>query len=95
MSGKLTNQRPCPMMAKDLSVQNMDRDNNNIWVETLSLAKAGAVEAPAVIRSQEADTTKRNSEKLRALLLHLAREVPSEFFFYLLPSGGRFVSIGL
>ena len=74
MSGKLTNQRPCPMMAKDLSVQNMDRDNNNIiWVETLSLAKAGAVEAPAVIRSLEADTTKWNSEKLRALLLHLAR----------------------
>ena len=61
------------MMAKDLSVQNMDRDNNNIWVETLSLAKAGAVEAPAVIRSQKADTTKWNSEKLRALLLHLAR----------------------
>ena len=60
------------MMAKDLSVHNIDRDNNNdIRVETLSLAKAGPVEA--VIRSQEADTTKRNSEKLWALLLHRAR----------------------
>ena len=58
------------MKAMDLSVHNMDRDNNNdIRVEDLSLAMAGAVEA--VIRSQESDLTKRNSEKLRALLPHL------------------------
>ena len=64
-------------MAMDLSVHNMDRDNNNdIRVVDLSLAKAGAkelkeVEEEAVIRSQEADLTKLNSEKLRALLPHL------------------------
>ena len=51
VSGKLTNQRPCPMMAMDLSVHNMDRDNNNyVRVEELSLAKARAMEA--VIRSE-------------------------------------------
>merc|ERR1719480_677297 len=58
----------------DLSVHNMDRDNNNdIRVVDLSLAKAGAkeVEEESVIRSQEADLTKLNSEKLRALLPHL------------------------
>ena len=39
------------MMAMDLSVHNMDRDNNNyVRVEELSLAKARAVEA--VIRSE-------------------------------------------
>ena len=62
------------MMAMDLSVHNMDRDNNNdIRVVDLSLAKAGAKEeeAEAVIKSQEADITKLNSEKLRALLPHL------------------------
>lgn len=62
------------MMAMDLSVHNMDRDNNNdIRVVDLSLAKAGAKEEAeeAVIKSQEADITKLNSEKLRALLPHL------------------------
>ena len=63
------------MMAMDLSVHNMDRDNNNdIRVVDLSLAKAGAKEEEAeeaVIKSQEADITKLNSEKLRALLPHL------------------------
>ena len=62
------------MMAMDLSVHNMDRDNNNdIRVVDLSLAKAGAKEeeAEAVIKNQEADITKLNSEKLRALLPHL------------------------
>ena len=62
------------MMAMDLSVHNMDRDNNNdIRVVDLSLAKAGAKEeeSEAVIKSQEADITKLNSEKLRALLPHL------------------------
>ena len=62
-------------MAMDLSVHNMDRDNNNdIRVVDLSLAKAGAKELKeeeAVIRSQEADLSKLNSEKLRALLPHL------------------------
>ena len=47
------------MMSMDLSVHNMDRDNNNdIRVEDLSLAKAEGVEA--VDRSQEADITKLN-----------------------------------
>ena len=62
------------MMAMDLSVHNMDRDNNNdIRVVDLSLAKAGAKEETeeAVIKSQEADITKLNSEQLRALLPHL------------------------
>ena len=62
------------MRAMDLSVHNMDRDNNNdIRVVDLSLAKAGAKEEAeeAVIKSQEADITKLNSEKLRALLPHL------------------------
>ena len=62
------------MMAMDLSVHNMDRDNNNdIRVVDLSLAKAGAKEEAeeAIIKSQEADITKLNSEKLRALLPHL------------------------
>ena len=61
------------MMAMDLSVHNMDRDNNNdIRVVDLSLAKAGAKEEEeAVIKNQEADITKLNSEKLRALLPHL------------------------
>ena len=64
------------MMAMDLSVHNMDRDNNNdIRVVDLSLAKAGAKELKeaeeAVIRSQETDLSKLNSEKLRALLPHL------------------------
>ena len=63
-------------MAMDLSVHNMDRDNNNdIRVVDLSLAKAGAKELKeaeeAVIRSQETDLSKLNSEKLRALLPHL------------------------
>ena len=73
MSGELTSL----MMAMDLSVHNMDRDNNNdIRVVDLSLAKAGAkelkeAEEEALIRSQETDLTKLNSEKLRALLPHL------------------------
>jgi len=63
-------------MAMDLSVHNMDRDNNNdIRVVDLSLAKAGAKELKEaeeeVIRSQETDLSKLNSEKLRALLPHL------------------------
>ena len=88
MSGKLTNQmqRPCPMKAMDPSVHNMDRDNNNdIRVEDLSLAMAGAVEA--VIRSQEADLTKRNSEILRALLPHLDIAARSSFAFAFLAIG--------
>ena len=45
------------MMAMDLSVHNMDRDNNDyVRVEDLSFAKARAMEA--VIRSEEADLTK-------------------------------------
>ena len=69
------------MMRRDvfMSVLNLNRDNNNdIRVVDLSLAKAGAgaeelkaVEDEAVIISQEADLTKLNSEKLRALLSHL------------------------
>ena len=69
------------MMAMDLSVHNMDRDNNNdSRVVDLSLAKAGAKELKEVAGEAEeeargpqeaADLTKLNSEKLRALLPHL------------------------